>query len=100
MSAHTLLNLPTNAIIQTGLITTNNALTTNVVFGTPFPSGALPLVFIQNTEGGVNPTIFFTTQNLGSTGFTIVQTYVSPITTYQSVGVSWVAIAIPNTPIP
>lgn len=98
MSAHTLLNLPTNATIQTGLVTLNVALTTNVIYGTPFPSGSLPLVFIQNSEGNVWPSFNFSVQNLSNTGFTIVQTNLASAGVYEAVGVSWIAIWVPITP--
>jgi hypothetical protein len=100
MSAHTLLNLPTTATIQTGIVTTDADQVTNVTFGTSFPSGSYPLIFLQNTEGPVWPTIFFTIQSISNTGFQIVQTYTAPATNYQTVTVAWSAILVPATPVP
>jgi hypothetical protein len=97
MSAHTLLNLPTYATIQTGILTTPASASTTIVFGTPFPLGILPLIFIQNTDGSTNADVVFTTQNLTNTQFTLVQ---SGTGAPSAVLVSWMAVAVPATPVP
>jgi len=100
MSANTLLNLPTTATIQSGIITTSASASTNIVFGTPFPSGSLPLIFIQNTQGTTWPQIIFSVQNLSNTGFTIIQTNLESLGTNEAVLVSWLAVLVPATPTP
>lgn len=100
MSAQSLVASSVYPLIKTGLLTTVANQSTNVTFITPFPVGSLPLIFIQNTEGAVQPTIFFTVQNLTNTGFTIIQTFVSPIVGYQNVAVSYLAVWDPVTPPP
>lgn len=97
MSASSLINSSYYPFIQTGIIITDAAQATNVIFKTPFPSGSLPLVFIQNTEGTIWPNIMFSTQNLSNTGFTIIQTGSSAP---EEVLISYLAIWIAITPPP
>jgi hypothetical protein len=101
MSANTLLNLPTNATIQTGsAVTVSTSVNTNITFGTPFPSGSLPLVFVQNAQGTDWPQIIFTVQNLSNTGFTVIQNNLADPGTNEVVGISWLAVWVPITPPP
>lgn len=97
MSASSLKNSSNYPFIQTEIITTNAVQATNVTFKTPFPTGSLPIVFIQNTEGTVWPNIIFSTQNLSNTGFTIIQTGSNA---FEEVLISYLAIWIPTTPPP
>ena len=100
MSAQALLASSQYPIIRTGIITTNASQVTNVTFYIPFPSGSLPLIFLQNTEGAVWQSIIFTTQGLSNTGFSIVQNNLINAGVYEEVGLAWVAIWIPSTPPP
>jgi len=100
MSAQSLVASSVYPIIRSGSINTPASQVTNITFDVPYPSGATPLVYVQNNEGSVFPTIFFTIQGTSNTGFSIVQTVISPITTYQVVTVNWLAVWIPGTPPP
>ncbi len=100
MSAQALVTSSVYPIIKSGVVNSNVAQVTNVTFETPFPSGALPLIFIQNTEGSVWPSIIFTTQSLTNTGFQAIQQFFSPALTYQEVQFSYLAVWIPVTPPP
>jgi hypothetical protein len=100
MSAQSLVTSSVYPIIRSGSVNTPASQVTNITFDVPYPSGVTPLVYVQNNEGAVWPTIFFTVQGTSNTGFSIVQTFVSPIVAYQSVTVNWLAVWIPGTILP
>lgn len=96
MSAQALVASSVYPIIRSGSIATLDAVTTPITYDTPFPSGSIPLVFLQNAEGATWPDVPLTTQSLSNTGFVIVQSG----TTTEIISVSYLAVWVPSTPPP
>jgi hypothetical protein len=97
MSAQALVASPVFPLIKTSVFECQANTSNNITFVTPFPLGALPLVFIQNTDGGQWPNVIFSTQNLSNTGFTLVQ---SGTGSPAAVLLSYLAVWCPTTPPP
>jgi len=94
MSAHTLLNLPTNALIQTG---TFGESTGNIVFSQPFPSGATPYVLLQNSQGGTWDQVVLSVGAITNTGFAYVKfDTVTGTNITSAIGINYLAIWIPS----
>jgi hypothetical protein len=93
MSANTLLNLPTNAIIQTG---TFGETTGNIVFSQPFPSGATPYVFLQNSQGATGDQVVLTVGAITANGFAYIKfDTVSQTNITNAIATNYLAIWIP-----